>query len=202
MNKNKNSKNSGKKNPGLKIKLIIIISSVVILAGLCVGALFSIKKIAQVKYETKVALVSKQLSYCQELVTAKYRYSDIVTIKKSLGFSKSYSIVKYSGILRAGIADFTDISYDVAVDGKSITLKMPKAELLGNDLVSMEVFDEKQSLFVPITTQEIFDEIEAARKSTVEELVDEGLLDEARIYAINIVNQHMKALGFETVVFK
>lgn len=202
MNKNKNSKNSGKKNSGLKIKLIIIISSVVILAGLCVGALFSIKKIAQVKYETKVALVSKQLSYCQELVTAKYRYSDIVTIKKSLGFSKSYSIVKYSGILRAGIADFTDISYDVTVDGKSITLKMPKAELLGNDLVSMEVFDEKQSLFVPITTQEIFDEIEAARKSTVEELVDEGLLDEARIYAINIVNQHMKALGFETVVFK
>ena len=66
----------------------------------------------------------------------------------------------------------------------------------------MEIFDEQQSIFVPITTQEIFDEIETARRSTVEELVDEGLLEEARVYAINIVNQHMKALGFNTVTIR
>jgi len=190
------------KKTGLKFKIILINSIILVLAALSFGAWLGVKKYTTVKYETKVALVSKQLAYCQELVTAKYRYSDIVTLKKSLGFAKSYSIVKYTGILRAGIADFTDIAYDVQTDGKTITLKMPKAELLGNEIVSMEVFDEKQSIFVPITTQEIFDEIEAARQSTVEELVGEGLLDEARIYAVKIIEQHMKALGFENVIIK
>lgn len=195
----------GKKNKKLSllsIRIIIISIFILLLAGVSLGAYFGLRKYAVVKYETKVALVSKQLSYCQELVTAKYRYSDIVTLKKSMGFSKSYSIVKYSGILRAGIADFTDISYDVEMEGNTVTLNIPKAELLGNDITSMEIFDEKQSIFVPITTQEIFDEIENARKSTVEELIDEGLLDEAREYAVKIITQHMKALGFDTVVVK
>lgn len=197
--KKKVNEKSEKKFAGWKIKVIIIASVLVVLVALGVSAWFGIRKFAAVKYETKVALVSKQLSYCQELVTAKTRYSDIITLKKSMGFAKSYSIVKYSGILRAGIADFTDISYDVKTDGKTIVLKLPKAELLGNELTSMEVFDEKQSIFVPITTQEIFDEIEAARQSTVEELVDEGLLEEAEEYAKKIITQHMKALGFENV---
>lgn len=190
------------KKSAVKFKIILFTSIILVLGALAFGAWLGLKKYTTVKYETKVALVSKQLSYCQELVTAKYRYSDIVTLKKSMGFAKSYSIVKYSGILRAGIADFTDIAYDVQTDGKTITLKIPKAELLGNELTLMEVFDEKQSVFVPITTQEIFDEIEAARQSTVEELVGEGLLDEARIYAVKIIEQHMRALGFENVIIK
>lgn len=195
-------RNKDKKNSKLPIKLIIIFIILLLFSGICVGAYFGLRKYAIVKYETKVALVSKQLSYCQELVTAKYRYSDIVTLKKSMGFSKSYSIVKYSGILRAGIADFTDISYDVELDGKTVTLRIPKAELLGNEITSMEIFDEKQSIFVPISTQEIFDEIEAARKSTVEELIDDGLLTEAREYAVKIISQHMNALGFENIIIK
>lgn len=195
-------RNKDKKNSKLPIKLIIIFTILLLFSGICVGAYFGLRKYAIVKYETKVALVSKQLSYCQELVTAKYRYSDIVTLKKSMGFSKSYSIVKYSGILRAGIADFTDISYDVELDGKTVTLRIPKAELLGNEITSMEIFDEKQSIFVPISTQEIFDEIESARKSTVEELIDDGLLTEAREYAVKIISQHMNALGFENIIIK
>lgn len=195
-------KSSNKNQVKLSLRLIIIFIVLLAFAGLSCGAYFGLRKYAVVKYETKVALVSKQLSYCQELVTAKYKYSDIVTLKKSMGFSKSYSIVKYSGILRAGIGDFTDVSYDVELDGKTITLRIPKAELLGNEITTMEIFDEKQSIFVPITTQEIFEEIEAARKSTVEELIDDGLLDEARDYAVKIITQHMKALGFENIIVK
>ena len=144
-------------------------------------------------------MVEKQLSLCQELVTAKYRYSDIVVIKKSMGFSKSYSIVKFTGLLRAGIADITDVAFTVSDDGKSVSLKIPAAEILGNELVSQEVFDEKQSIFVPITTQEVFDEIETARRQAAQNLVSDGVLSEARNYAVRIITQFMYSAGFETV---
>ena len=200
-------------------KIILRIVSIVVIALiLLAGGFIAFKRFSVVKTENKLAMVDRQLSFCQELVTAKYRYSDIITLKKSAGFSKSYSIIKYTGIIRAGIADFTDISYSVSLDGKTITLSLPKAEVLGNEIVNLgvfdekqsvfvpistqEIFDEKQSVFVPISTQEIFDEIEKAKAEAVEDMLAEGVLEDAREYASRIITQFMLALGFEDVRIK
>lgn len=181
-------------------KIVIKIVSIVVIALILLcGGYFGFKRFALVKTESKLALVDRQLAYCQELVTAKYRYSDIITLKKSAGFSKSYSIIKYTGIIRAGIADITDVSYSVSLDGKTITLSVPAAEVLGNEIVSQSVFDEKQSVFVPISTQEIFDEIDKAKSEAVEDMIAEGVLDDARTYSVRIITQFMLALGFEEV---
>ena len=123
-------------------------------------------------------------------------------MKKTSGFAKSYSIIKYTGLIRAGLADITDVSYSVSLDGKTITLTVPAAEILGNEIVSQSVFDEKQSVFVSISTQEVFDEIEKAKQAAVEDMVAEGILDDAREYAVKIITQFMLALGFEEVRIK
>ena len=189
-----------KKRTGLAGKIVLRFVTIVAIALiLLIGSFFAYKKLSVVKTESKLALVDRQLSYCQELVTAKYRYSDIITLKKSTAFAKSYSIIKYTGIVRAGIADITDISYSVSLDGKTITLNVPQAEVLGNEIVSQSVFDEKQSVFVPISTQEIFDEIDKAKTEAVEDMIAEGVLEEAREYAIRVITQFMLALGFEEV---
>ena len=187
----------------LVTKIILRIVTIVVIA-LILGAAawFGLKKFTTVKYENKYALVDKQLSYCQELVTAKYRYSDIITLKKAAGWAKSYSIIKYTGVVRAGIADITDVSYSISLDGKTITLEVPLAEVLGNEIVSQSVFDEKQSIFVPISTQDIFDEIERAKAEALEDMIAEGVLEEAREYAVRIIKQFMLALGFEEVKIK
>ena len=192
-----------KKRTGLAGKIILRIVTItfIVLLLLC-GGFIAYKRLSVVKTENKLALVDRQLSYCQELVTAKYRYSDIITLKKSAGFSKSYSIIKYTGLVRAGIADITDISYSVSLDGKTITLSVPQAEVLGNEIVSQSVFDEKQSVFVPISTQEIFDEIDKAKAEAVEDMIAEGVLEEAREYAVRVITQFMLALGFEDVRIK
>ena len=192
-----------KKRTGLAGKIVLRFVTIVAIALiLLIGSFFAYKKLSVVKTESKLALVDRQLSYCQELVTAKYRYSDIITLKKSTAFAKSYSIIKYTGIVRAGIADITDISYSVSLDGKTITLNVPQAEVLGNEIVSQSVFDEKQSVFVPISTQEIFDEIDKAKAEAVEDMIAEGVLEEAREYAIRVITQFMLALGFEDVRIK
>ncbi len=162
-------------------------------------ALLFYKKTIVVNKESKYALVDKQLSMCQELVTAKYRYSDIVTLKKSLAISKSYSIVKYTGIIYVGIQDFTDISYSISLDGKTIKLKVPKVQMLSNTIVHQEVFDERQSIFVPITLQEVFDEIEVSMQETATDLLLDGVLEETQQYANFIISQFLYSCGFEHI---
>lgn len=154
------------------------------------------------KKELHEAMVTQQLLSVQELITQKYRYSDIITLKKSIMFSKSYSIVKFTGIIRAGISDVSKIKFKIidSYNGsKSIRLKLPKSEILGNDIVEQAVFDEKRSLFVPITTQEIFDEIDLVRNNIAEEIVGEGFLSDADSSAKKTITQMMYALGFEAV---
>ena len=157
-------------------------------------------KISKPTVENKYLIVDQQLSFCQELVTLKYRYSDIVSIKKSAAFSSSHSIVKYSGIIRAGIADITYVDFDISPNGKTLRITLPDAEILGNEIVSQEVFDEKQSIFVPITFQEVMDEIENSKKEALEEIIADGVLEDAKEYAKKIVKQIMLAAGFEEVL--
>ena len=199
----KSEKKQNSRKAGLGTRIILRIVTIVLIALIVLGSgYFGFRRFTTVKSESKLALVDRQLSYCQELVTAKYRYSDIITLKKSAGFSKSYSIIKYTGLVRAGLADITDVSYSVSLDGKTITLSVPKAEVLGNEIVSQSVFDEKQSVFVPISTQEIFDEIDRAKDQAVEDMIAEGILEDARTYAVRIITQFMLALGFEEVRIK
>ncbi len=199
-NSPKSEKKQSSRKAGLGTRLLLRIVTIIVIAliVLC-GGYIGFKRFTTVKTESKLALVDRQLSYCQELVTAKYRYSDIITLKKASGFAKSYSIIKYTGLIRAGLADITDVSYSVSLDGKSITLSIPEAEVLGNEIVSQSVFDEKQSIFVPISTQEVFDEIEKAKAEALEDMIADGVLDEAREYSIRIITQFMLALGFEEV---
>lgn len=197
----KKEKKTGSGKLAAKVVLRIVTILVIAVILLAVGY-FGYKKLTFVKSENKTAIVDRQLSFCQELVTEKYRYSDIITLKKASGFARSYSIIKYTGLIRAGIADFTDISYSISLDGKTITLNIPPAEILGNEVVSQSVFDEKHSIFVPISTQEIFDEMERAKAEAVEDMIAEGVLDDAREYAVRIITQFMLALGFEEVRIK
>ncbi|MBM7023769.1 DUF4230 domain-containing protein [Treponema sp. Marseille-Q4523] len=184
--------------------LLKIIFAALLLCVLGAGAYFGRKKITEIKLTKKYMRIERQLVLCRELVTVKLRYSEIVSIKKSgaLGVAKSYSIVKYSGVARAGIADVSKIAATVSKDGKSVSISLPKSELLGNEIASQEIFDEKRSIFVPITMKEIFDGIEESRASAAERLVAEGLLDDADVQARAVLRASMTALGFENVTIR
>lgn len=193
-------KKSQKKQISLAARILIRIVTILVAAVLGVTAgFFGFKRFTKVTKTTSYAMVEKQLSLCQELVTAKYRYSDIVTLKKSAAFAKSFSIIKYTGLIRGGIADITECDIQISSDGKQIKVKLPEPEILGNEVITMEVFDEQQSIFVPISTQEIFDEIQRSKDETLEDIIAEGFLKEAKNYAIRVITQVLQTSGFEQV---
>lgn len=177
-----------------KLLVKIIIFLLIVIALLLLWRGFTKQTI-----EKKTMVVEQQLIYCQELVTLKYRYSDVISLKKSVPLAKSYSIVKYTGTIRAGIQDMTLCDFEISDTGKSVKVILPDAEILGNDISQQEVFDENHSVFVPITIEEVFYEIDAARQEVLEEFLNQGILEEAKKTAALVIKQLLLTAGFDTV---
>src|SRR5574344_1385420 len=203
----KQKKETSKEKVSHKIKprhVFLIVKILIIAGAVCVvalGSYFGIKKFFQVKVENLHKTLSSQIENVAELTTLKNNYSDVVCIKKSTagGMAKSYSIVKYNGVIRAGVKDFSSIKINISKDAKKVTVTLHRVEVLGNGLISQEVFDEKSSIFVPITTQEIFTEIQNGMKSTQDEIVKQGFLIEAEYHLKSIVKTFLTSCGFEEI---
>jgi len=194
------------KNTGKYItnKILTILIIVILLLGLvAVGVMYITHKSAEQKVEKLQALVSEELLKSAELSTLKYNYSDLITIKKSsLGFFKSYSLIRYSGIIRAGIPDMTKVDFKISRDGKSITIVIPPVEILGNDIIKEEIFDEDRSIFVPITTQEIFDEISKSKENVLNRLLQNNFKEEAEKHVQDVLQQIFSAMGFKEITIE
>lgn len=179
-----------------KIILILILA---VLAGLC--GFYGLKKFSEIKTEKRIAFATAEMQKCAELISVKNYYSDIVSIKKSriAGLAKSFSIVRYEGILRAGIADLSLCDVKVSQNGKKVEIIIPECEVLGNDISRIEVFDEDRSIFVSVTMKEMIDEINLSRESSKEKLIEAGILEEAQHQAIMIIKNIFRAAGFSDV---
>ncbi len=194
----KKSSNSFAAN--LASKLILrVVTIVLIAAAVFALAAFCLSKMQAARVQNRRAAVERELSECAELVLYKMRYSDIITIKKKGAISKAFSIVRYSGVLRAGIENIRDAEVVVSPDAKSVVVKIPPTVLLGNDIQSQEVFDEQQRLFTRIGTQEIFDQIDAAKREAADEILADGLLDDADARAKQVISALLRPLGFKNV---
>lgn len=197
-NPRKSAKNLRPSALNLATKIIIIL--VLALALVCAG-FFAFKKFSKITTEKRVMQAKYELQRSAEMTTVKSRYSDIISIKKTriAGLAKSFSIVKYDGILRAGIADLSNADIKVSSDGKKVGIILPECEILGNDISDIEVFDEDRSIFVSVSMKEVVDEVNLSRKSSAEKLVQSGILDDAHEQAVLIVENIFKAAGFSDV---
>ncbi|MBR4012435.1 MAG: DUF4230 domain-containing protein [Spirochaetaceae bacterium] len=190
---------------GILTKLIIILALVIILSFMLFsGYIYLREKISESRFQAKSAMVSRELVQCAELATVKMNYSDIVTIKKNafLGMSKSYSIIRFRGVARAGIEDISQIKTKISPDLNTISIEMPTCSLLSNDISGFDLFDESKNIFVSIDTQEVLAEIERARDETGLTLINEGIIKEANNHAKSLLTQVFTAMGFKFVDIK
>lgn len=190
---------------GILTKLIIILALIIILSFMLFsGYIYLREKISESRFQAKSAMVSRELVQCAELATVKMNYSDIVSIKKNafLGMSKSYSIIRFRGVARAGIEDISQIKTKISPDLNTISIEMPTCSLLSNDISGFDLFDESKNIFVSIDTQEVLAEIERARDETGLTLINEGIIKEANNHAKSLLTQVFTAMGFKFVDIK
>lgn len=179
-------------------RIILILA---LITALFFGGKFSWQKFGEIKTEKSSAIVFRELEKCAELVTAKNTYSDIISIKKTriAGFAKSFSIIKYTGVIRGGIKDISKAQVKISERGKKARVILPKMEVLSNDISSIEVFDESKSIFVSISVKEIMEEIRLNQENASIQILETGFLKEGESHAIKIIESILYATGFKEV---
>lgn len=187
--------------PLLNSLLFKIIAVLVLAIILLAMTFFSIQKVTEENLEQKSTLVSAQLELCQELTTVKHNYMSIVTVKKTrlAGFARAFSIIRYHGVVRAGIEDISKAQIEVSKKGKKVSIRLPECTILGNDISQLEAFDESTSIFTTITSQELLSQINDDKETMLLKIQNEGILEEAHSHAVALLTAMMTAAGFEEI---
>ena len=144
-------------------------------------------------------VLQNQLTEIRELATVTYAYTNMAQFENSNDFygvkipftTKSF-ILTYDGTIKAGV----DLeAAEVSISGDTVTVTLPEAEILSHEIDedSVEVFDEKTSIFNPFTVED-FTAFQADQKAAMEERArSSGLLEEARAKAVSGVEQLLSA---------
>jgi len=144
-------------------------------------------------------VLQNQLTEIRELATVTYAYTNMAQFENSNDFygvkipftTKSF-ILTYDGTIKAGV-DLDGAAVDIS--GTTVTVTLPEARILSHEIDegSVEVFDEKTSIFNPFTVED-FTSFQADQKAAMEErALSRGLLEEARSKAVSSVKQLLAA---------
>ena len=158
-----------------------------LVGGACfLGGRWSAGRSETAKIDTVV--LQNQLSEIRELATVTYAYTNMAQFESSNDFTTKSFILTYDGTVKAGV----DLDgAEVSVSGTTVTITLPEAEILSHEIDedSMEVFDEKTSIFNPFTVED-FTSFQSDQKAAMEEkALSRGLLAEARAKAVSSVEQ-------------
>ena len=99
-------------------------------------------------------LVVERMQAVAKLVTSETMVRDVVTYQNSWYGSTKRSLVVVSGKINAGVNLDRGTSVSVDDKAKTITLTLPKAEVLGIEVTDMRTYDERGGLWTPFTPQD------------------------------------------------
>lgn len=143
--------------------------------------------------QLSAVVLEGRLAEISELASVTYTYTNMAQFENSddfygmkIPFTTKKFILSYDGTIKAGI-DLGDV--EIEVRDNDVTVTLPEAEVLSHeiDADSVEVFDEKTSIFNPFTIED-FTAFQAAQREVMEEkALQRGLLAQAREKAGNSV---------------
>ena len=187
---------SKKQNQSIIRKMISITIVALILGAVCfLGGVL----LAQRSHSGKTTVTSdtlfQQLRSVSQLTTVEYHYTNMGKFEKNadlngwtIPLTKASFILAYDGKITAGVR-LDDVQIDV--QDKTITITLPPAEILSHEVdeASIEVYDESNNLFNPISISD-YAAFSKHQKTVMEgKVVDGGLLEEARKKAGEVISQ-------------
>ncbi len=143
------------------------------------------------------------VSRIAELSVLEYRYTDVMELnRKFVVGGSSTSLVRFSGVVKAGIADVTAVRADYDADAGKIEITLPRSSIIENvvDVGTVKFWDIKRNIFVPIKTELKLQEISAFKEKVARELEASGFLSEADARAAEIVSSLYSGFGAHVTV--
>ncbi len=138
-------------------------------------------------------ILQQQIQEIGELGTAKYYYTNMGRYEntlqvggKNIPFTRKMFIISYDGTIKAGV-EVKDIR--VTLTDKAIKVVIPEAKILSHevDMESVTVFDEKNSIFNGLATEDGPRFLTEQNSLMEEKAVGNGILEDARQNAGNAI---------------
>jgi hypothetical protein len=200
---------SGRRRMRLRTRLLLIAAAVVLVCGAMLAAfLLGLRRGGQ--EETPVItsdLLGERLRSAQELVTVAYYYTNMGRFENHVDFygwkvpltTKSF-IVSYDGVIKAGV-DLGGVEVEVDETGKTVTVTLPDSGILSHEIPedSIEVFDESDNIFNPITIEDYTGFTRDEKTAMEQRAIDNGLLTSADEQARSAVESLLRLMpGMES----
>lgn len=190
-------------------KLILILKNIkwILILLLSISSIYYLNSFTTKKeIEKRNNFVSEKLVNISELATTKYDYSNVISIKDSLSF-KDFSIpfteksfvIKYTGYITAGL-DLTKATFTINDD--ILTINIPPCTILSHNINEDEIyiFDEKTSIFNPLTINDMLNEILIEKPKTEAEIIKDGFLDQVTVDTIHLLKGIFSNSDFKEII--
>ncbi|MBR5301698.1 MAG: DUF4230 domain-containing protein [Clostridia bacterium] len=147
-------------------------------------------------------IVNLRMDDIGELVTQAGYFTNVQVIENnrelwgiSIPFTQSKYIFSYDGIVKAGI-DFAEIDLHVDELTQTITIKMPSAKIISNEVAtdSLEVYDESRSAFSPLKLADINESLTELKREVEENAIANGILNSATSNAQMLVTSFLAGM--------
>ena len=112
--------------------------------------------------------------------------------------TEKFFLLKYNGYIKAGV---NLKGATVKVDGKSVVVQLPKAQILETviDEKSIRVYDESMNAFNPISINDYNKAISKEKLTMTKSAVNQGILDDASRQAHLIITSILTEMGYEKI---
>ncbi len=193
---------------GVTIKIVSIIVVIILVGG---GSYFAYKHFTgQVKNSMEhevvntVEVIKEKLESAAELNTGTYLCTDVITRTDSrefkdwkIPFTEKSFIVQYDGIVKAGIRDLSEAQ--ITQDRETIIIKLPAVEITGVEIdnESFEKLDESNSIFNPISIEDLNDAQNDLKGKMKESATEKGILDIAKSNAETVLFEMLSSFNGE-----
>lgn len=136
-----------------------------------------------------------------ELATVEYMFTDAAKYSQTMQykdwdipFTEKSFVLKWNGIIKAGV-NLQAVKITVDKENKRITVTLPKAEILSYqvDTDSIEVLDERDSIFNNLTIEDKKKFDIDTEETMRQRAIDNGLLDKAWANAREIIKRLLLA---------
>lgn len=120
-------------------------------------------------------------------------------------FVGSKVVYSYDVVIKAGY-DFADITADIDSENQTVTVHLPQAEILSDEIDqnSIQVYDSYNSVFNRVTMEDISTSEEELKKKAEEKAEANGLYEKAEQNAEVLLKDKIASAGYEdyTVTFE
>ena len=187
---------------GLKMKILLILLTLLLICGAVLAAFLCGLRQASQAAEPQITgdLLASRLRSVQELVTVSYYYTNMGRFENQVDFygwkvpftTKSF-IVSYDGVIKAGV-DLEQLQ--VSIGDREVTVTLPESRIISHEIPedSLEVFDENDNIFNPITIEDYAGFTKDQKEAMELRAAENGLLTSAEEKARTTVESFLRLL--------